>query len=79
MWKKNIFLHKIAYKIVLCFLCVSMVLTFNVRRSKAFAITGGTMIACWAVGAIIAFATGYQLSTNDLAHALQRIRKGEIL
>lgn len=25
------------------------------------------MIACWAVGAIIAFATGYQLSTNDLA------------
>jgi hypothetical protein len=44
-----------------------MVLTFNVRRSKAFAITGGTMIACWAVGAIIAFATGYQLSTNDLA------------
>lgn len=67
MWKKNIFLHKIAYKIALCFLCVSMVLTFNVRRSKAFAITGGTMVACWAVGAIIAFATGYQLSTNDLA------------
>lgn len=67
MWKKNIFLHKIAYKIALCFLCVSMVLTFNVRHSKAFAITGGTMVACWAVGAIIAFATGYQLSTNDLA------------
>lgn len=67
MWKKNIFLHKIAYKIALCFLCVSMILTFNVRRSKAFAITGGTMVACWAVGAIIAFATGYQLSTNDLA------------
>lgn len=67
MWKKNIFLHKIAYKIALCFLCVSMVLTFNVRRSKAFAITGSTMVACWAVGAIIAFATGYQLSTNDLA------------